>query len=129
MSIWEWPTRVIRRTVKALTQRGVAMRTKTTFRIEAIEQLKRELDAMPPCPVEEVNKTRAVHLLAPQIVAMRSRGYSIVAIRRMLAERGLDISEVSLRRHARRGNSSAVDRRARRGTSTASKARGANSET
>jgi hypothetical protein len=63
----------------------------------AIEQIQRELQDAPECPVEEVSKVRAVKLLAPQICAMQSKGYSLVAIAAMLSDKGLAVTAAALK--------------------------------
>jgi len=63
----------------------------------AIDKIQRELQDAPECPVEEVSKVRAVRLLAPQICAMQSKGYSLVAIAAMLSERGLAVTAPALK--------------------------------
>jgi len=52
-------------------------------------KIQRELQDAPECPVEEVSKIRAVRLLAPQICAMQSKGYSLAAIAAMLSDKAL----------------------------------------
>ena len=74
-----------------------------SFRVETIEQLQRDLAALPPCSTEELTRTQAVRKLVPELLAMRSRGYSVAALTRLLAERGVGISAVALRRHLRKG--------------------------
>jgi hypothetical protein len=63
----------------------------------AIEKIQRELQDAPECPVEEVSKIRAVRLLAPQICAMQSKGYSLAAIAAMLSDKGLTVTAAALK--------------------------------
>ena len=63
----------------------------------AVDQIQRELQNAPECPVEEVSKVRAVRLLAPQILAMQSKGYSLVVIASMLTDKGIPVTAPALK--------------------------------
>jgi hypothetical protein len=63
----------------------------------AIDQIQRELQNAPECPVAEISKVRAVRLLAPQIHSMQSKGYSLVAIAAMLTDKGLAVTASALK--------------------------------
>ncbi len=100
------PTRVGSRPVRDLrTDRphpGGSMNRKYRFAAGAVTQLQQSLDEIPPCPATELSKQQMIHALAPQIVALRSKGYSWTAVAAMLSERGLPVSVAALRTYLRR---------------------------
>ena len=78
------------------------MNRKYRFAAGAVIQLQQSLDEVPPCPATELSKQQMIHALAPQIVALRSKGYSWTAVAAMLSERGLPVSVAALRTYLRR---------------------------
>ncbi len=77
--------------------------TKKKIPIQVIKKIEAELSALPPRPPENVNKTEAVHMLAPLIARMQLKGYSLDTIAALLSERGLFVSRVVLKTYLKRG--------------------------
>jgi hypothetical protein len=78
------------------------MNHKYRFAAGAVTQLQQSLDEIPPCAPTELSKQQMIHALAPQILALRTKGYSWTAVAAMLSERGLPVSVAALRTHLRR---------------------------
>lgn len=73
------------------------MHPKTRIGRSAIEQAKEAMRALPEYQPEEVNKMQAVKMLMKEIRDAQSKGYSLEAIGRMLAEHGIPITAGALR--------------------------------
>ena len=73
------------------------MHPKTRIGRSAIEYAKEAMRALPECQPEEVNKMQAVKMLIKEIRDAQSKGYSLEAIGRMLAEHGIPITAGALR--------------------------------
>jgi hypothetical protein len=73
------------------------MNAKLKIRLEAIEQAQRALDALPQHRPEELTKTEAIQRLIVPIRATQSKGYSLVAIGKVLSESGIPITTGALR--------------------------------
>ena len=84
------------------------MRGRTMLRVETREQIRRELEEVPPYAPEEVTRAEAVRSLAPQIRGMQSKGYTLPAIAAFLTERGLGITAVVLKGLLKRCAANAV---------------------
>ena len=78
------------------------MNRKNKFAADAVAPLQQSLDEIPPCPATELSKQQMIHALAPQIFALRSKGYGWTAVAAMLSERGLPVSVAALRTYLRR---------------------------
>ena len=65
----------------------------------AIEQLQRVLESVPECSVQEVTRVQAIRMLAPQISALQSKGYSLGAIAGMLSDKGMAVSAGTLKNY------------------------------
>lgn len=90
------------------------MDPRTKLRLEAVEALKRHLEALPPHREEAVTKLQAVRMLVPDIQAMQSKGYSLGAIAECLSERGLPISAVALKSYLSHVKGGVANKKGRR---------------
>ena len=61
-----------------------------------LHNIARALDALPPHRDTSVSKQKAIALLAPELHAMRSKGYSWSAIAALLTNNGVPVSAVAL---------------------------------
>lgn len=75
------------------------MTTKPRIRIDLIDQVQQVLDALPKHQPDEVTKSQAIERLLPQIRESQSKGYSLVAIGKVLTERGIPVTPGALRAH------------------------------
>jgi hypothetical protein len=85
--------------------KGEAMDTKdqkNKFTADALRKLQDALDEVAPYQATEVSKQQAIRLLSPQILSLRSKGYSWTAVAAMLSEHGVAVSVAALRTHLRR---------------------------
>jgi hypothetical protein len=82
--------------------KGEAMDNKNKFAAETVRQLRESLDEVAPYQVTELSKQQAIRALSPQILSLRSKGYSWTAIATMLSERGVPVSVAALRTYLRR---------------------------
>jgi hypothetical protein len=57
-----------------------------------VDQIQHQLQDASECHIEDISKGQAVRLLAPQILAMQSKGYNLVAIAAMLADKGIALT-------------------------------------
>ncbi len=69
----------------------------TTIRLEMVEQLRRALEQCPELVATEVTRSAALRKLRAELLAMRSKGYSVKAIADYLTERGLPVKPMTLR--------------------------------
>jgi hypothetical protein len=72
-------------------------RPRTKVQRDAIQQIKRAFDALPPYHDDELTVTQAIRMLVPDIQAMRTKGYALAAVAGFLAEHGLAITVPSLK--------------------------------
>jgi len=78
------------------------MDPKNKFTAEAVRKLQQSLDEVTPYQATELTKQQMIHTLSPQILALRSKGYSWTAVAAMLSERGVPVSVAALRTYLRR---------------------------
>jgi hypothetical protein len=71
---------------------------RTQIHIEKIEELQRELEALPAYQADQVTKTDAVRRLLPRIETMQSKGYPLRVIASILSERGLEVTPNTLKK-------------------------------
>jgi len=89
---------------------------------EMIEAIATKLRDMPPMQekTKEYNKQEAVRILAKEIAALKTRGYTIDQIAETLKGEGLDISTPTLKNYlqrARQGTAKRNSRKTRKDTS------------
>jgi hypothetical protein len=89
---------------------------KNKFAAEKVQQLQQSLDAVAPYQATEVSKQQAIRTLSPQILALRSKGYSWTAVAAMLSEHGVPVSVAALRTYLRRVREEAVSEAPRAST-------------
>jgi hypothetical protein len=78
------------------------MDNKNKFAAETVRQLQESLADVAPYEVTELSKQQAIRALSPQILSLRSKGYSWTAVAAMLSERGVPVSVAALRTYLRR---------------------------
>ncbi len=78
------------------------MDPKNKFAAETILQLQQSLGEIPPYQATELSKQQTIRTLSPQILALRSKGYSWTAVAAMLSQRGVPVSVAALRTYLRR---------------------------
>jgi hypothetical protein len=66
-----------------------------------IEQLQQALADTPECRSEEITRTEAIRMLAPQIHKMQSKGYGYTAIAALLSEKGFAVTSKGLKTYLR----------------------------
>jgi hypothetical protein len=81
---------------------GGAMDPKNKFAAETVRQLQQSLDEVAPYEATEFSKQQTIRTLSPQILALRSKGYSWTAVAAMLSGRGVPVSVAALRTYLRR---------------------------
>ncbi len=59
---------------------------KNKFAAETVRQLQQSLDQVAPYQATELSKQQAIRTLSPQILSLRSKGYSWTAVAAMLSE-------------------------------------------
>jgi hypothetical protein len=64
--------------------------------VSELRNIARSLDALPPHRDTSVSKQKAIALLAPELHAMRSKGYSWSDIATLLTNNGVPVSAVAL---------------------------------
>src|SRR5450432_4522020 len=71
---------------------------------ERIEEVRRELRALPPSPRVQTTATmiEAVEKIAPELLALRRMGYSLSTLSAVLASKGLTIAPGTLKNYLRR---------------------------
>jgi hypothetical protein len=89
------------------------MDPKNKFTAEAVQQLQQSLGEVPAYRPTELSKQQTLRALSPQILALRSKGYSWTAVAAMLSERGLPVSVAALRTHLRRVREETANERPR----------------
>jgi hypothetical protein len=70
--------------------------------ISAIHQLQRQLQDAPEYTANEVSMVRAIQLLAPDIRAMKSKGYTMDQVAQMLTSSGIPIAGTTLKSYLSR---------------------------
>jgi hypothetical protein len=78
------------------------MEQKKKFAAETVRQLQESLAEVAPFQATELSKQQAIRALSPQIVSLRSKGYSWTAVAAMLSEHGVPVSVAALRTYLRR---------------------------
>ena len=78
------------------------MEGKNRFAAEKVRQLQEKLSQVAPYRATEVSKQQAIRTLAPEIMGLRSKGYSWSAVAAMLSEQGVPVSVAALRTYLRR---------------------------
>jgi hypothetical protein len=78
------------------------MDPKNKFATDTVRQLQQSLDDVAPYQATELSKQQTIRALSPQILALRAKGYSWMAVASMLSERGLPVSVAALRTYLRR---------------------------
>ena len=78
------------------------MDKKNKFAAETVRQLQESLDEVAPYQATELSKQQAIRTLSPQILSLRSKGYSWTAVAAMLSEHGVPVSAAALRTYLRR---------------------------
>jgi hypothetical protein len=86
---------------------------KNKFTAETVLKLQQSLAEVPPYQASELSKQQTIDKLSPQILALRSKGYSWTAVAAMLSERGLPVSVAALRTYLRRVREEAADEKPR----------------
>jgi hypothetical protein len=89
------------------------MDPKNKFATETVIKLQQSLDDVPPYQANELSKQQTIRTLSPQILALRSKGYSWTAIAAMLSERGVPVSVAALRTYLRRVREEAAEEKPR----------------
>jgi hypothetical protein len=75
---------------------------KNRFAAETVRKLQQSLEQVAPYQATELSKQQAIRELSPQIVTLRSKGYSWTAVAAMLSEHGVPVSVAALRTYLRR---------------------------
>jgi len=86
---------------------------KNKFAAETVLKLQQSLAEVPPYEASELSKQQTIDKLSPQILALRSKGYSWTAVAAMLSERGLPVSVAALRTYLRRVREEAANEKPR----------------
>src|SRR6476646_5945384 len=68
-------------------------------RLDALTDLGRCVDELPPCEPEEVTPREAIRRALPHIYAMQGKGYSLKAIAEFLTKRGIEVGPLALKRY------------------------------
>ncbi len=87
------------------------MDPKNKFAAETVQQLQQSLDQVAPYQPTELSKQQAIRALAPQIEALRAKGYGWAAVAAMLSEHGVPVSVAALRTYLRRVREDAANAR------------------
>ena len=86
---------------------------KNKFAAETVFKLQQSLAEVPPYQASELSKQQTIDKLSPQILALRSKGYSWTAVAAMLSERGVPVSVAALRTYLRRVREEAANEKPR----------------
>jgi hypothetical protein len=89
--------------------KGKAMDPKKKFAAETVRQLQQSLAGVAPYQAIELSKQQAIRALSPQILSLRSKGYSWTAVAAMLSDHGLPVSVAALRTYLRRVREESAD--------------------
>lgn len=73
------------------------MAKQKTIRVAVIEELGRTLDALPKRPPEALPAEAAIRMLARKIADAQAKGHDLKAIVALFAQRGIALSESTLR--------------------------------
>jgi hypothetical protein len=96
------------------------MTTNPRYGLEQIETLARELDALPPKEAVSASCAQVIRRIAPQIRAMRTRGYSYAKIAEVLAEKGIVATPAAIRANLRRAGGQKTAKTTRAATRSSS---------
>jgi len=85
--------------------------------IERIEEIRRELVALPPAPRIRTTATKveAVERIAAELLVLRQNGYGLETLAALLSSKGLLIAPGTLKNYLRRFGATTRRRRKRRG--------------
>jgi hypothetical protein len=70
--------------------------------ISAIQKLQKQLQDAPEYAAKEVSMVRAIQLLAPDIHAMKAKGYTMSQVAQMLTSQGIPIAGTTLKSYLSR---------------------------
>jgi selenophosphate synthase len=76
--------------------------TRNKIAMSAIHQLQKRLQDAPEYTANEVSMIRAIQLLAPDIRAMKTRGYTMNQVAQMLTSSGIPIAATTLKSYLNR---------------------------
>jgi hypothetical protein len=88
--------------------------------VAQVDEIRRQLAAQPPAPTvrgDSVSKLAAVTAAAPELLGLRRNGWGIAALAAFLTEKGLPISEGTLKNYLQRVGATRTKRRRRQTTS------------
>jgi hypothetical protein len=68
------------------------------FPLSEVTKLQADLERLPDAPPRELSRREAIVRLRPQIEALQSKGYTLVAIAAVLTEKGFPITEEALKK-------------------------------
>ncbi len=83
--------------------------------ISAIQDVLRAVEEAPDCDETEVAKIEAMRRLVPAIKTMQAKGYGLAPIAKLLCDKGIAVTEVSLKQYMHRLGSRNVTETARVG--------------
>jgi hypothetical protein len=95
-------TPVFHRTSQRAFARSQGAAMPILWNIDEIHRIGQLLQRAPESPRGQVTRPEAIRMLAPDIAAMRSKGYSLAQVAAMLAEHGLAVTEAVLKVYLRR---------------------------
>jgi hypothetical protein len=101
------------------------MVTHAVLNLEQVQRIRQMLQEAPPSTSKEVSRREAIRLLATDIAAMRSKGYSMAQIAAMLVENGLSVSAGVLKGYLRDARGERAARTAGRKSKRGGRERGA----
>jgi hypothetical protein len=83
---------------------------------ERIDELRRELRALPPAPRLRTTATKleAIEKVAPELLSLRRMGYGLDALAAILASKGVTIASGTLKNYLRRCGATLRKRRRNR---------------
>jgi hypothetical protein len=70
--------------------------------ISAIHDVLRAVEEAPDCDVTEVAKVEAMRRLVPAIKTMQAKGYGLAHIAKLLSDKGIPVTEVTLKQYVHR---------------------------
>jgi hypothetical protein len=83
--------------------------------ISAIQEVLRAVEQAPDCDETEVAKVEAMRRLVPAIKTMQAKGYGLAAIAKLLCDKGIAVTEASLKQYMHRLGSRKVTESSRVG--------------
>jgi hypothetical protein len=78
------------------------MDPKNKFSTDVVATLQHALEQVPPYQPTHLSKQQTIGILAPQLYALRSKGYSWGAVAAMVSEKGVPVTAAVLRTYLRR---------------------------